>query len=294
MKFIRGKPFQGLEDYFYSPEIKMTHKRLKYPLSKQSSFQGLEHYGSVFELEKKLGHFHEKIIYGIYGGKLKQIQKINSDLFKNNFSEPDLTTKKNHFESKAVAPGGALNLLDKQIPKYAILQIGGFLKHKKYVRFEIFRHGIRKLHKNYKNDKIEELISDLSKTTKFMLSLPFSLIFHLWSAETPFTSRYTGDKWVPTTRFFSSGLNSMLAYPKETIEIIGLDPNEFIFKKRRFPMNVSINKNKLKPFPILKVFDKDPKQWLCEFKEKHKGKNLTDFIDEISKKEQNDNYGLPF
>ncbi|MEK6945383.1 MAG: hypothetical protein AABW63_01175 [Nanoarchaeota archaeon] len=69
-KFVRGGPFDGLDDYASAPEINMKNKTLVYPIVQreaQISFQG---FYSQRQLNENLGFFFELIAQGIYGGEL--------------------------------------------------------------------------------------------------------------------------------------------------------------------------------------------------------------------------------
>lgn len=75
------------------------------------------------------------------------------------------------------------------------------------------------------------------------------------------SSKYKGDKWDKCSRFLSSDLNAMVAYPENTLRPLGFDPEEFSLRKRRFPQGVLINGVEINPFPILIVKDKMYAEW---------------------------------
>ena len=181
-KFVRGKPFQGLSDYLEGRPIRTKKQKIIYPLSnsvQNNFFPGLISENSEFGLRSRLGHYYELLSKSISVGALKKLYNLDKCSNDNNLqSEPDLTIhKKNHsvylIEVKSVAPGQALKLKDDQIAKYVSLQTGDYFSKSPSIRFNIFRHGISEIQKKYKARHLEELIYDLSKTTKFLVSLPF-------------------------------------------------------------------------------------------------------------------------
>lgn len=104
------------------------------------------------------------------------------------------------------------------------------------------------------------------------------------------------EKYGTMTKFFSSGLNSMLAFPEETIRGVGENPENFHIRKRKFPLGVYINKNEISPFPVLHVQDKAPIKWLNQFKEQYGKKTLDFFMYELfPQKEKAESFdNLPF
>jgi len=257
-KFIRSKErFKGLEDYKYSPYMRVKKKSIDYPV--QYSLFNEESLGDGFGLRVKEGYFFELLSHGIYGGSIKNLYHENGKTSQDIMTtEPDVTdTKKGIFrEVKGVGPGGDLKLIDEQIAKYCLLQTKEYFKNPPRIRFEIFRHDIRKIQENYKKKNLESLIGGLSQSIKFSISLPFSLVFQIYCDNNKFTCRHDNELTYNTlTRLNSSGLNNFLAYPRETIESFGLDPDDFIIKKKRFPRTVFINDFNITPFPMLFIYN---------------------------------------
>ena len=274
--FVRGNDnFRGLEDYLNSEELRIKKKRIKYPL--QLSLDCLGEEGPAYGLRVRLGYYFELLTQGIYGGRLKVLHELNNGS-KNNHdsirSEPDVTSAEKFFlrESKAVAPGECLKLYDDQIAKYLCLQLGKYFASPPRITFEIYGHGVKKLIRNFREQPLGDLVDSLSASTRFMISLPMSIIVPIHKsgeADSPkHTSRYGGKKWRHNSRLLSSGLNSMLAFPEKTISDFGLDTRDYNIWKLRFSKGMKLNTKKIKPFPVLLVRDKDHRKWIETLREK--------------------------
>jgi len=220
-RFIRStNPFENLKDYESSFEITMKKHGFEYPVQLTFSEEGFLEPGK--RLTTALGRYYELLTQIMCGGKIKRKTFDNS-------VEPDLMSFKNNFlyEVKAVSPGAGVLLNDEQITKYAQLQLQDIFKEPPEIYFDIYRHGIKKPVKNFKKKNLEELVNQLPLNTKFMLSLPLSVMTTIHNFNSNYTSFYNGDKWAHFTRFCSSGLNAMLAYPEKTLQEFGLNPNDF-------------------------------------------------------------------
>lgn len=221
----------------------------------------------------------------ISGGILKKLYDLekhsNGDEIK---GEPDLTIHKKNksvslIEVKSIAPGQALKLIDNQISKYVSLQTGEYFFKCPSIRFDIFRHGISGIQKKYMARPLEELIYDLSKTTKFLISLPFSVIFEIYKSTDSFSgSRYDGKFYHHLTRFNSSAINELIAKPEQTLEKMKINLENLIIQKRKFPDTSVLNNIKIEPFPILIVLDKLSQEEVSENIKKglEKNKEISD------------------
>lgn len=265
-KFVRGKPFQGLSDYLEGKSLRTKKQKIIYPISnsvQNNFFPELISENPAFGLRTRLGHYYELLSKSILGGTLKNLynlnQSSNGDSIK---SEPDLTSyKKNKSvfltEVKSIAPGQALKLMDNQIAKYVSLQTGDYFSKCPSIRFDIFRHGIKRIQKKYMARPLEELINDLSKTTKFLVSLPFSVIFEIYKSTDGFSgSRYGGEFYSNLTRFNSSAINDLIANPEYTLEKMKINLDDLVIQKRKFPSTIFMNGVKLESFPVLIILDK--------------------------------------
>jgi len=259
-KFIRSEnTFEGLNDYATSHCLRLKSKSLFYPV--QYSLFNEEKAEGGFGLRVKEGYFFELLCHGIYGGSIKSSYNENENGSKDMLTtEPDITDvkRKTFMEVKGVGPGQALKLMDGQIAKYALLQTKEYFSKPSKIRFEIFRHGVSSIQENYKNKGLEELIKRLSDSVRFLISLPFSVIFKIYLNEGKLTSRHDDERTYYTlTRLNSTGLNKFIAYPEETLKEFNLNPNDFEIKKRRLPKKITINGFKINTFPMLSIYDKD-------------------------------------
>jgi hypothetical protein len=273
-KFIRSKnPFEGLEDYRDSPTLSVKEKNIIYPLQR-SMFNGFESPSSKDEgcgLRTNEGHVFELIDHSIYGGHIKSIYHKNCVGHKEVISsEPDISDKKRGIlrEVKAVSPGNSLNLRDTQIAKYALLQTKNYFKNPPKIFFDIFRHGVRGMQKKYKDRGIEDLVEDLSSTIKFSLTLPFSVIFEVYSQDNNFNYRYDGGRFDSLTGLNSSTLNEFLAYPEKALTRFGLNPKDFEVEKKRFPTSSKIVGYPINSFPMLFIYDKNYNMFIDKLESK--------------------------
>ena len=112
------------------------------------------------------------------------------------------------------------------------------------------------------------MILDLSQNVRFMISMPFSVAYAIYDNSSvpnlleehtyPLTSRYEGKGYGWCTQFRPRGINSLLIKPEKTFRDLGLNPRHFKFVSMRFPRGVRINGNKILPFPVLIITERDP------------------------------------
>jgi hypothetical protein len=263
-KFVRGKPFDGLEEYASAKVINVFNKFIEYPT--QLELAGFERNHPKDGLKVRLGYYFERLVQGIQGGTIQDPRELN-ELKNPLISEPDITHLSTCClrEVKGVASGQALKIGDEQFAKYAHLQLGTHYSKPPKISFEIFRHGVTKVFKNFEGKSIDELVNALTLNVRSLCSLPFSVMAQIHGSGVPYTSRYEGDHWISITRFFSTGLNSMLSDPERTISEIGLNPEEYNIQRRKFPTGIKMNGLEIFSFPILIVEDKDHAKWLSEF-----------------------------
>jgi hypothetical protein len=101
-----------------------------------------------------------------------------------------------------------------------------------------------------------------------MVSLPLSVMekIHSRREESKFIFRYNGNKWKDNyTRIISKGINQFIAYPEEMLKHLNLNPEDYIIKKRKFSQTITMNGNKIKPFPVLIIQDKNHQKWAEDF-----------------------------
>lgn len=261
MGFIRSKdPFCGLDDYLNSPEINLVSQSFHYP-TQISCFPENPEYG----LRVKSSYFYELLIQAIYGGYVKEKTELTEENSQTSlFSEPDLSSEKFYREVKSFRLGGDLKLLDEQMAKYCLLKTGEYCD-KKSITFELFRHGIRHLQKDFKNKDTCDLLEDLAKNTRFMISLPFRIIFDIYTSKK--STRYDGQFYSHMSRLNSGPINKMISTPEEVLSDFGVDLNGLKFSKNKLPEGITVNGISINPFPILKVETYENEDWDKKFRD---------------------------
>lgn len=268
MDFIRSTNyFKGLEqDYGNAKIIQSKKRKINYPLkapSIQLSLfeQGIKINYPKYGIRSRSGHFYELLSQAIWGGKVKELYSIeqeNGNCLIN--TEPDVSNLREFLfrEVKSFDSKGIVKLNDDQIYKYFLLQT----QYKKQnlgkspkIIFDLYRYGFSGIQSKYSMKDLGELIKDLSASTKYMISLPYSLIFQIYKDNNNFSSRYEGDAAKHYTRFLSRGINNLLAYPEETILDLGGNLEDYIIEKRRSQKNIFINGFLIERFPVLVIKD---------------------------------------
>ena len=224
-KFIRGDRFHGLDDYASSPTLPVSTRNLEYPVQLELWGRNYPDYG----LRVRSGYFFELLVKGIYGGKIKRPQELHEDEKTTSNGNP-ITSEIDVFspevclarEVKSASRGQNVKIAYDQIAKYSVLQAGDYFEKTPEIRFEIFRHGLRGLNE-YAKRPIEDLVLDHAKNIRSMASLPFSVVFAMFKHNGEFIYRYHDDRFLKLFALTSRGLNSLIAYPEETIESFELN-----------------------------------------------------------------------
>jgi len=198
----------------------------------------------------------------MYGGKIKELisgeTKDNGDSI---MTEPDITDEKKGVlrEVKSVKNGGGLNFSAEQISKYVLLQTKDYFKKPPKIRYELFRHNLKNLQKDFKKKGVEDLVSTLTSSIRYSVSLPFSVVFQFYANHNKYCYYHDGSTYMECVKLNSSGLHTLLASPEEFIEGIGLPVERFKIEKRKFPGTVTMNGQTIPPFPMLFVYDNEYK-----------------------------------
>jgi len=140
------------------------------------------------------------------------------------------------------------------------MQTKDFFKNSPTILFDVYRYGFSGIQSKYNLKKLDDLVRDLAKNTKFMVSMPFSLIFQIYKNENTLTSRYEGPAAAPHTRFLSRGINELLAYPEQTLGKIGVYLEDYLIEKRKSPKRIYINRTCIPQFPVLLIKDVLPQE----------------------------------
>jgi hypothetical protein len=211
-----------------------------------------------------LGDFYEFITAGIYGGVVRK----NIEIAPSAFVEPDVLNEetKQGFESKAVNISQSLKLDDHQIQRYHRLQ---FYMQNYCFYFAVYRHSLKSLN-DYEQ---ENLFSELSNKTFGSIVLPLSLVTKIHSSgDKDLVYRYDGEKWCHTTAVRSHVLNRFFGdlrkrSEEEIVRELGANSRDYDFERLMSPINFRIKGNRIKPFPVMFISDRNHDRWLDWFLE---------------------------
>jgi hypothetical protein len=211
-----------------------------------------------------LGDFYEFMTAGIYGGIIRQNICTTSSAY----VEPDVLNKETRqgFESKACHCSELLKLNDHQVQRYQGLQ---FLMQDYSFYFAVYKHSLTGL-----NDYEEEtLFLGLSDKTLCSVVIPLSLVLDMHcTRDENLVYRYDGDKWYPNTAIRSRTLNKFFGdlrkgSESEIVREIGANPKDYTFRRLMSPINFFIKGNRIKPFPVMFISDRNHEEWLRKFLE---------------------------
>ena len=260
---------ERLQVYRSCPDLRVIRSNLKYPITKES-FKKLNFKlkGDFYQPEgigSKQGFFYEILSQGIWGGELNP--KINLNLGASEISFfPDLSSKEYISEIKSISPYRRLKLKDWQIAKYSAVIYNDQFPEKR-INFKIFRHGLKEIQKKYGNKKLRDLIKGLSQNTFYGISMPFSLIFELYSSNFEHTSRYDNDgsSFETQTRVSSKFIDELVCEPENTLKSLGFQKDRFGFIPRNSPKRIKVNRFEVRSFPFLEIVDREIDSWRSNF-----------------------------
>lgn len=255
--------------------VKHLHKKVLIPTQKIIKINQQETFGFYIPSVQRhvsLGDFYEYMTQGIWGGKLQNRllvengNKTESEDRKSIYSlvKPDLIQEntKQIGESKAIRSGQSVNLIDTQLNRYRLLQS---LDKNAHIYFAIYRHSFPKI-MSFRGS-VDSLFEQLSNVTHHSIVLPFSLILELnQSPNEKLVYRYDGERFYACSCLRSPTINRLLTEPEEVLKDLGMNIGNFLIKRYLSPESFSIGRNKIKQFPILRIFDKDHSKWVKNFK----------------------------
>ncbi len=282
--------FAGMEDYNKAPYLRMKNKTLNY-LLKESETK---------DIPNKTGYYFALLGQGIHGGIIgKNCKDIEDDLL----VVPDLISYDSRYawEYKSLLAGEPVKLEDIQVSKYVYLEkklkeeTGEF----PVISYEIFKHRVTKSIKRFKEEPTEKLIKEISENVLNMVSLPLDIIIKInalkgedkispfikTGKKGKFSSRYEMGRWYGDyTSLHSPALNGFIFRPEETLEVFGLNPDNYTIEKRKFQKGVKINGQDITPFPVLILRNKFYHEWIKEFMDKQGLEYLTMFEKTLSER----------
>ena len=264
----------SLERYMDSEPLKIQDTNPEYPIQKELFEYNEE--GINFGYRMRIGAFYEILSKAIFGGRWlgnRNASQNGTEIF-----QPDVVNSEIIMESKSVSWGESLKLTDFQTDRYLLQQCENFYLNPRQIFFSIYKYKLRHpltCFKEIKGNKLEGIVSLLSRETGYMLFLPFSVISTIHNPETQskFKSRYEGDKYDPLTRFSAKGIKRMLLSPGEVLESFSLSLNDYEITRTRFPGGIKMNKYSVQPFPVLLIKDKNYESWFEEFRKENEEKS---------------------
>jgi hypothetical protein len=254
---------------FHTKILEPVYKRIRVPI--QSSFKGFESYPSASTKTRTMGNFYEGLNKGIFGGKLND-NKFDIEFVNGNVSErtikPDIidAVNKIHWESKATYFQSECEIMKRQLEGYRFLQ---YDNPETTFLFSIYRHSLPGIKKQDRTE--EEVVKGLMKSTKFSIVLPLSVILSLEknpvSGDIALARNYSSKKsnWPDCLCINHHTMNRFLINPAENLELLGFDSDRFEIERYSFPEIITINRKKVKPFPIVKIVDKGYFEWVKKF-----------------------------
>lgn len=210
-------------------------------------FIGIENCGHV-----KMGLFYELMTIALFGGRLAESIKYNSNGFKGTV-KPDVIDSANlrAFESKAVKSGRHLNLLDSQMENY----VGFQQNNPKYqIYFVMWRHGIKNIH--FKKIAEKELYQRIARKTYAVIIMPFSIMHHIWKKPVDGISKHYDIPTHKLTSLKSKPLNDFIISPETQLVKINFKHDVDIYRCVSGP-DIAVENFKIEPFLITMLIDNE-------------------------------------
>lgn len=257
----------------HSEFIHAVHPRIFVPI--QTRFKG--NYPTPSQRSFVMGGFYEYVNWALYGGKLNDVRFDidweNGDVGEESI-KPDVISDGVIWEVKACCSGHSCNLMNRQLEGYRSLQYSSPEKRVLFSFYRHFLHGIKS--KRTKNLLEADIMDELSKKTYFSIVLPFRVILQM--QQRPVIDGRDGNPDVVMARLYEGGkewpdclcinsptINRFLTDPEQNLRYLDLDPNDFEIERYRSPGNLSINRKRVNPFPIVRIIDKNHDQWVEQF-----------------------------
>ena len=164
-------------------------------------------------------------------------------------------------------------LKDGQIRKYSELQTSDSPIQNPRIYWTLFRYGVRGIQKIYGHEPTDKIIDYLSQDTRFMVGLPFSVIYELHEEgfrKNGLTTRFNGKIGTPCTNFSTVMFDLFFSKPEQALEMFGLNPEDFRIRRHRVPEGILMNSHPLQPFPLALIKDNDQHHacWIERLKRK--------------------------
>ncbi|HRZ85449.1 MAG TPA: hypothetical protein P5277_01585 [Candidatus Paceibacterota bacterium] len=244
------------------------------------------------------GRFFENVTAARVGGYIHN-GSIMDISYSNGKIQPDVSDHKRriYHEAKSIAAGQQLKIIREQFERFAQLQLLDVNPTPK-IYFHFYRHNVQGMQRRKLSQ--EDLIEEIRKNIIYCVQTPFSvpLQFYLNPNKTRNNSDFLhneynyaeslpgrGFKSQHTTSISSDFLNELTINPEETLEKMGLNPENYTFKRKKVS-GLKVNQKTISWFPLLVIEQKDYLSWLEQTRDKIKNDFL--FMSELQ-----DNNSLP-
>ena len=218
-----------------------------------------------------MSYFFESLTRALYGGKLNdRMYNVQLNGSVSGGLKPDVVdnARNIHYESKATVSGDALEIDEEQFRKY---------EHDQYrdlstrLFYAIYRHSLHGIKKQKRTE--DEIFSELTEKTDFSIVLPFSVLIALSDVRGNYlVSSYMGRQTSYQDCFSlrSPTTNRFLTTPEEVLTSVDLNLKDYIIERYLSPSNLTVNNEKIKQFPIVKIYDKNHNKWAKKFAKNYK------------------------
>ncbi len=252
----------------YTSILEPVYKRVRLPI--QTSLKGF--YPSPSRRKTLMGGFYEGVNRALFGGKLND-RKFDIDFLNGDISDrsikPDIIDKEKNleWESKSSHYDKESKIMSRQLEGYKYLQHSN---PQSIYLFSFYRHALFEIEKQERTE--DEVLKELLNQTLYSVILPFPIVLKM--DEIPVVGKRKisrkhiqkeGTTYPDCLCINPHTLNSFLTNPEQTLEILGFDSERFEIKKRFYPGNITVNRRRLKPFPVVRIFDKRYGEWVKEF-----------------------------
>ncbi|MDP3992413.1 MAG: hypothetical protein Q8P79_02825 [Nanoarchaeota archaeon] len=253
----------------YTSVLEPVYKRVRLPI--QISLKGF--YPSPSRRKVLMGGFYEGINRALFGGKLNDI-KFDIDFLNGDLSDrsikPDIIDKEKNleWESKSSYYDKECKIMSRQLEGYKFLQ---FSNPGRIYLFSFYRHALSKIEDQERTE--DEVIKELLGSTLYSVILPLPVVLKMDEIHIIGKRKISrkhiqkeGTAYPDCLCINPSILNGFLAEPEQSLQLLGFDQERFEVKRRYYPGNITINRRRLKPFPVMRIFDKRYDEWIKEFR----------------------------
>ena len=237
--------------------------------------------------EKDFGDFYELLAQGWFGGRRNTFEQ--HAFYSSGAHSPDLVSSTFEYDQKSIGRGTTLKLRDPQLRMYHDRQL---LSPHKRIGYQVFRHDVADILTGKAKSR-DAVFDNLAKNTLYALDLPLSIMTALWMRifdginhrKLPLDLIHNGNYQTqeelenripefdmksyyarkPYTGIKASTLHGFYFAPEAIIRALDMDPGMFKVVRKKSPVGFMVEGRRVKPFPLLQVFDRSHDAWLDYF-----------------------------